>query len=134
MFKLLYAGFLAILVLTVSITAVTAQEFKYHCVDPTNFQKNYLVNLETKSILHETSFDGNTKKKYNVRKFLTIFNWSYGLNERVWTLSRSSANPVYYTMILFDFKMKFIYDAAIIPQNSLKNRTQTASFKCRKAR
>ena len=60
----------ATLCLTIAVLLGSAEEsfsqtFAYRCVDTTNFQKNFIIDTFKRTIIHRSSFNPETNKKFN---------------------------------------------------------------------
>jgi hypothetical protein len=121
-----------------SIGESFAQPFYYRCQDDEKFQKNFIIDPLKKTILHKSSFDHRTDRKYDVEKNQKISDWKYEESQMVWFLGKSSktysgTRGHYYTLYAMDFKNNTLLQAAILPESSSKDRMfQSYISKCYK--
>ena len=78
-------------------------QFIFTCTNiKDKFQKTYFVDVNSKSILHISSFDIQTGKKYeNLNDFIRIVNWNYPI------VTGLSGGRGLTTFQYFDFKINF---------------------------
>jgi len=75
---------LTIAVLLGSVGVSFSETFAYRCVDINNFQKNFIIDTFKKTIIHRSSFDPETNKKFELDNAATIIDWKYDQFQLVW--------------------------------------------------
>jgi hypothetical protein len=102
---------LTIAVLLGSVGVSFSETFSYRCVDINNFQKNFIIDTFKKTIIHRSSFNPETNKKFGADDAATIIDWKYDQFQLVWFIVKYDkiTKPNYfYTLYQADFSKNIL--------------------------
>jgi hypothetical protein len=114
-----------------------AQSFSYRCQDDHKFQKNYIIDLQKKTVVHKSSFNYANEKKFDVDRTVKVIAWEYDELQLIWFLQKSSkplgGRGYYYNLYAIDFKNNTLLQTGILPGNYTKeNKVSNYISKCYK--
>ena len=107
-------------------TTVLAKTFNYTCLKSStkDFQIVYEINHLRQTIKHLTSYNFNTKAKYNVFENLKVVNLNKESATFVSTIGDNS------TLVFLNFKTGRAHSSGILPGNPKESIYQSFDFEC----
>jgi len=125
---------LTIAVLLGSAEESFSQTFAYRCVDTNNFQKNFIIDTFKKTIIHRSSFDFGTNKKFSVNDEAMILDWMYSQFQLLWFIlkyDKITKPNYYYTLYQADFSKNILLQTRL-DSSQPSHEIQSMRSKCYK--